>query len=145
MGEVNGATLNAKNVAEEILANVMKFRVIDTTAEMAHARSEKREAKKALDENDIPEIMATLQGNYERWNDEVARLENEPGNCKRIAEIVSESAFVRAVEIVLGDAILKQSLKSAEDVAAEEEAKRQARRAATKAKRAAKKAAQANA
>lgn len=134
---VNGASLDAKNVAEEIIANAMKFRVIDITPEMAHARCEKREAKKALDEDATEETQA----NYDHWTDEVKRLEELPGNCKRIPEIVSESAFVKSVEILLGDAINKQTAKSAEQVAAEEEAKRQARRAATKAKKAAKKAA----
>jgi hypothetical protein len=105
---------------------------------MAHARCEKRNAKKAMDENECEETIAA----YDNWVEEVKRLEGEPGNCKRIPEIVSESAFVKAVEILLGDAINKQAMKSAEEVAAEEEAKRQARREATKAKRAAKKAAE---
>ena len=137
VGEVNGAKLNAHNVAEEIISVALRFRVIDITPEMAHARCEKREAKKAMDENECEETIAA----YEAACDEVKRLEEEPGNCKRIAEIVSESAFVKAVEILLGDAIKKQALKTPEEVAAEEEAKRKARREATKAKKAAKKAA----
>lgn len=137
IGMVNGAKLNAHNVAEEIISNVLRFRVIDITPEMAHARCEKRNAKKAMDENECEETIAA----YDNWVEEVKRLEGEPGNCKRIPEIVSESAFVKAVEILLGDAINKQAMKSAEEVAAEEEAKRAARREATKAKRAAKKAA----
>ncbi len=137
IGEVNGAKLNAHNVAEEIIANALRFRVIDITNEMAHARLEKRLAKKAMDEDENEETIAA----YDNWVEEVKRLEGEPGNCKRIAEIVNESAFVKAVEILLGDAINKQAMKSAEEVAAEEEAKRAARREATKAKRAAKKAA----
>lgn len=136
VGPVNGAKLNAHNVAEEIISNVLRFRVIDTSNEMAHARLEKKLAKKALDEDENEDTIA----NYDKWVDEVKRLESEPGNCKRIPEIVSESAFVKAVEILLGDAINKQAMKSAEEVAAEEEARRQARREATKAKRAAKKA-----
>jgi hypothetical protein len=137
VGIVNGAKLNAHNVAEEIIANALRFRVIDITPEMAHARCEKRLAKKAMDENENEETIAA----YDNWVEEVKRLEGEPGNCKRIPEIVSESAFVKSVEILLGDAINKQAMKSAEEVAAEEEAKRAARREATKAKRAAKKAA----
>lgn len=137
VGEVNGAKLNSHNVAEEIIANALRFRVIDITVEMAHARLEKRLAKKAMDEDENEETIAA----YDNWVEEVKRLEGEPGNCKRIPEIVSESAFVKAVEILLGDAINKQAMKSAEEVAAEEEAKRAARREATKAKRAAKKAA----
>lgn len=140
VGVVNGAKLSAENVADEILANAMKFRVIDITNEMAKARSDYREARKAYleDENEDTSVA------YEEAKAEVARLESEAGNCKRIAEIQSESAYIKAFEIILGDAITKQCLKSAEEVAAEEEAKRQARRAATKAKKAAKKA-QANA
>lgn len=136
VGIVNGAKLNAHNVAEEIIANALRFRVIDTSNEMAHARLEKKLAKKAMDEDENEDTIA----NFDKWTDEVKRLESEPGNCKRIPEIVSESAFVKAVEILLGDAINKQAMKSAEEVAAEEEARRQARREATKAKRAAKKA-----
>lgn len=137
IGVVNGAKLDAHNVAEEIISNAMKFRVIDITPEMAHARNERKEARKAMLENECEETTAE----FERWDAECKRLEEIPGNCKRIAEIQSESAFVKAVEILLGDAINKQVLKSAEQVAAEEEAKRQARRAKTAAKRAAKKAA----
>lgn len=137
IGVVNGAKLNAHNVAEEIIANALRFRVIDITNEMAHARLEKRLAKKAMDEDENEETIAA----YDNWVEEVKRLEGEPGNCKRIPEIVSESAFVKAVEILLGDAINKQAMKSAEEVAAEEEARRAARREKTKAKRAAKKAA----
>lgn len=141
VGEVNGAKLNAHNIAEEIIANAMTFRVIDITPEMAHARCEKCEAKKAMDKDENEETIAA----YDAAVEEVKRLEGEPGNCKRIPQIVKDAAFVRAVEILLGDAICKQGAKSAEEVAAEEEARRQARREATKAKRAAKKAAAANA
>ena len=141
VGEVNGAKLNAHNVAEEIIANALRFRVIDITNEMAHARLEKRLAKKAMEEDENEETIAE----FDKWADEVKRLEEEPGNCKRIPEIVSESAFVKAVEILLGDAIKKQAMKSAEEVAAEEEAKRRARREKTAAKKAAKKAAAAKA
>lgn len=136
IGEVNGAKLNAKNVAEEILSNVVRFRAIDTSNEMAHARLEKKLAKQALDAEETEETQA----NYDKWTEEVKRLEALPGNCKKVAEIQSESAFVKAVELLLGDAITKQAMKSAEQVAAEEEAKRKARREATKAKKQAKKA-----
>ena len=136
VGEVNGAKLDAFNVAEEIISNAMRFRVIDITPEMAHARNEMRIAKKAMNEDENEETIAE----FEKWNEEVKRLEGEPGNCKRIPEIASETAFVKAVETLLGNAITKQQAKSAEEVAAEEEAKRAARRAKTAAKRAAKKA-----
>lgn len=137
IGEVNGAKLNARNIAEEIISVALRFRVIDITNEMAHARAEYRKARKAANEDENEETLAAL----EAAKAEVERLEGEPGNCKRIAEIVSEGAFVKAVEILLGDAIKKQALKSADEVAAEEEAKRAARRDAKKAKKAAKKAA----
>lgn len=140
IGEVNGAKLNAHNIAEEIIAAALRFRVIDISVDMAHARNEYRKARKVAEENENEETVADL----EAAKAEVKRLEGEPGNCKRIAEIVSEGAFVKAVEILLGDAIKKQALKSAEEVAAEEEAKRAARREAKKAKKAAKKAAAAN-
>lgn len=131
VGVVNGAQLDAHNCAEEIISNALRFRVIDITPEMAHARAEKREAKKALDEDE----SADNQANYDHWEAEVKRLESEPGNCKHIPEIQSESAFVKAVEILLGDAITKQSLKSAEQVAAEEEAKKAERKAKAKARK----------
>lgn len=136
IGTVNGAKLSATNVAEEILANVVRFRAVDTSNEMAHARCEKKLAKDALNEEESEENQA----NYDKWTEEVKRLEALPGNCKKIPEIQSESAFVKAVELLLGDAILKQTMKSAEQVAAEEEAKRKARREKAKAKKQAKKA-----
>lgn len=136
VGTVNGAKLNSRNVAEEIISNAVRFRVIDITPEMAHARCDLREARKAMNDEETEETISA----YETAKAEVARLEELPGNCKRIAEIQSETSFVKAVEILLGDAILKQSMKSVEQVAAEEEAKRAERRAKTKAKKEAKKA-----
>lgn len=131
---VNGAKLDAHNLAEEIISNVVRFRAIDTSEAMAHARCEKKLAKQKLDEDDSEEN----QKNYDHWVDEVKNLESLPGNCKKIAEIQTKSAFARAVEILLGDAITKQTMKSAEQVAAEEAAKREARKAKAKANRAAK-------
>lgn len=140
VGVVNGAKLSATNVAEEIISNASRIRTIDITNEMAHARYVKREAKKALDEDNSEENKQT----YEDACVEVLRLEGEAGNCKKLVEIQTESAFIKAVELLLGDAINKQTMKTLEEVLAEEEAKRQARRAKTAAKKAAKKA-QANA
>ena len=134
VGEVNGAKLFSENVIEEVISNAMKFRVIDISNEMASARCDLREARKVKDDSE--EAMA----HYEQCKAEVARLEELPGNCKRIPEIQSDSAFVKAVEILLGDAINKQTAKPAEQVAAEKEAKRQERRAKTKAKQQEKKA-----
>ena len=136
IGVVNGAKLSVVNLSEEIISNAVRFRVIDITPEMAHARCDLKEARKAMNEEETEETISA----YEAAKAEVERLEALPGNCKKIAEIQSESAFVKAVEILLGDAIKKQTMKSAEQVAAEEEAKRQARRAKAKAKKEAKKA-----
>lgn len=138
VGEVNGAKLHAENIAEIVVANASRIRTIDISNEMASARYEKRQAKKALDEDDSAENQTA----YDNAKAEVERLESEPNNCKKLFEINAESAFVKAVEIALGDAINGQCMKSAEQVAAEEEAKRQARRAKTAEKR---KAAKANA
>jgi hypothetical protein len=136
IGIVNGAKLNSKNIAESIIASATRVKAIDTSNEMAHARLEKKLAKQALDAEETEETIA----NYDKWVAEVKRLEELPGNCKKILEIQSESAFVKSVEMLLGDAILKQTMKSAEQVAAEEEAKRKARREKAKAKKQAKKA-----
>ena len=91
VGEVNGAKLNAHNIAEEVISAALRFRVIDITPEMAHARCEKRVAKKAMDEDENEDTIAA----YNAACDEVKRLEEEPGNCKRLAEIQSESALSR--------------------------------------------------
>lgn len=139
IGEVNGAKLSARNLCEEIIANSCRFRTIDTSEEMAHARCEKKLARDVLADDDSEENQAA----YDKWAEEVKRLEALPGNCKKVVEIQSESAFVKAVELLLGDAILKQTMKSAEEVAREEEAKRQARRAKAKEKKAAQKKAKA--
>lgn len=131
VGEVNGAKLNARNVAEEIISAALRFRVIDITVEMAHARNEYRKARKAMDENENAETIAACEARKA----EVKALEEQPGNCKRIAEIVSEGAFVKSVEILLGDAIKKQALKSAEEVMAEEEARKAEKKTRKQAKR----------
>lgn len=136
VGEVNGARLDARNMAEEIISNAMRFRVIDLTEEMAHAHMMRKVSKKAFTESETTENKAE----YDKWNAECKRLEELPGNCKRIAEIQAETAFVKAVETLLGDAILKQSVKSAEEVAAEETAKKAERKARHAAQKAAKKA-----
>ena len=84
--------------------------------------------------------VEALSAFVEKCANEVKRLEKEPGNCRSEFEINAESAFIKAVEIALGDAITGQCMKSAEQVAAEEEAKRKERRAKTAAKKATKKA-----
>ena len=136
VGVVNGAKLDTQNCAEEIISQASRIRTIDITPEMAHARAEKRATKKAMEEEDTAETRKA----YELACEEVSKLESEPNNCKRLFEIQTETAFIKAVEVILGDAINKQSMKTLEEVLAEEEAKRQERRAKTAAKRAAKKA-----
>ena len=83
VGVVNGAKLQAQNIAESIIANASRIRVIDITPEMAHAHSVKREARKAMTEDDTPENTKA----YEEACVEVERLESIAGNCKRHAHI----------------------------------------------------------
>lgn len=123
VGDVNGAKLNSANIAENVIACAVRFRVIDTSEDMAHARCEKRLAFKALNDDETPEH----QSNYDKWADECKRLESLPGNCKRIVELQSDATFVRNVELMLGDAILKQSLRPVEDILAEKAALKAAR------------------
>ena len=137
IGEVNGDKLNPVNIAEELVSLSVRFRVIDITPEMAHARSMLREARKAMSEDESEENTAK----YEQCKTEVLRLEELPGNCTRITEIQSESAFVKAVEIALGDAINKQSLRPVEEILAEKSAREAERKAKRKANKNAKKSA----
>lgn len=135
IGDVNGAKLNAANIAESAISCAVRFRVIDTSEEMAHAHCERNIARKRLNNDDTPENQSA----YDKWADECARLENLPGNCKRIVEIQSESTFTRNVELMLGDAILKQSLRSVEDIQAEKAALKAARDAKRRANKNSKK------
>ena len=135
VGEVNGAKINAHNIAENVISCAVRFRVIDTSDDMAHARCERNIARKRLNDDETPENQST----YDKWVNECARLEALPGNCKRIVEIQSESTFVRNVELMLGDAILKQSLRPVEEILAERAALKAARDAKRKANKAAKK------
>ena len=135
IGEVNGDKLNPANVAEEFIALSVRTRVIDVTPEMAHARCDMREARKAMAEDETEETIAT----YEACKTEVERLEAIAGNCKRIVEVQSESAFVKAVEIALGDAINHQALRDPAEILAEKQAKEEERKAKRKANKLAKK------
>lgn len=135
VGEVNGAKLNAHNVAENVISCAVRFRVIDTSEEMSHAHCERNIARKRLNDDETPENQTV----YDKWVDECARLEALPGNCKRIVEIQSETTFVRNVELMLGDAILRQSLRPVEEILAEKAALKAARDAKRKANKAAKK------
>ena len=141
IGEVNGAKLDAQNVAEEVISAAMRFRVIDISPEMAHARCMKKSAKEELSENETEEAQA----NYDKWVEECKRLETLPGNCKKIPDIQAEGTFVKTVEILLGDAILKQKAKSVEEVMAEIAKKEEERKAKAKANKQAKRQAKAQA
>lgn len=163
VGEVNGAKLHAENIAETVIANASRIRTVDISNEMGEARYCLNLANKvangtvdfadmvlvSTDENrtkffkklekasESEEDMTAL---VEECKKTVKDLESKPGNCKKLFEISTESAFVKAVEVALGDAINGQCMKSAEQVQAEEEAKRQARRAKTAEKKKAKQA-----
>lgn len=137
IGDINGDKLNPVNVAEEFISLSVRFRVVDITPEMAHARCDLREARKAMTEDESEENTA----HYEACKTEVERLEAIAGNCKRIVEVQSESAFVKAVEIALGDAINRQALRPVEEILAEKAAKEAERKAKRKANKLAKKSA----
>lgn len=146
VGEVNGDKLNPANIAEELVALAVRARTIDITPDMAHARCDMREARKAINDLDPKAVdyavkLAELEANLEACKTAVAELEAQPGNCKRIIEIQSESAFVKSVEIALGDAINKQALRPAEEILAEKAARDAERKAKRKANKLAKKSA----
>jgi hypothetical protein len=137
IGDVNGDTLNPVNVAESIITMATRIRSIDTSAEMAHARCEKKLAKARLDEEDTEENQSA----YDNWVAECKRLESLPGNCKRRLEMQTESAFVKNVEYALASAIAHQCARPTEDILAEKAAKKAERDAKRKANKLAKKSA----
>lgn len=147
IGEVNGDKLNAVNVAEEFVAQSIRFRVIDTSNEMAHARCELKSAREKRDNFEQGEMSkeeyaskyAELSKKYDECNVEVKRLEAIPGNCKRKPDIQSDSAFMKAIEIALGDAITKQTLRPTEEILAEKAAREADRKAKRKANKLSKK------
>ena len=146
IGEVNGDKLNPANIAEEMVALAVRARTIDVTPDMAHARCDLREARKAVNDLDPKAVdyavkLAELEARVEVCKTAVAELEALPGNCKRIIEIQSDAAFVKSVEIALGDAINKQVLRPAEEILAEKAARDAERKAKRKANKLAKKSA----
>ena len=113
---------------------------------MAHVRANLRVARNAMNDLDAKAVdyavkLAEAEAKVEECKTAVAELEAMPGNCKRIVEIQSETAFVKAVEIALGDAINKQALRPAEEILAEKAAKEAERKAKRKANKLAKKSA----
>jgi hypothetical protein len=137
IGEVNGDMLNPVNIAESVVAKAMIFKTKDLTDEMAHARCDLSVARKAKKEDESEENVAR----YNAAKAEVDRLEALPGNCRQDPTMQSESAFVKAVEIMLGDAIKKQHARPLSEILAEKEAKKNARKAAANKRKAAKKSA----
>lgn len=129
IGDVNGFKLNANNCAQAIIAVSAKIKTIDITPEMAHAHNEKSLAKKALKNAMTDEEIKEAETNLDKWTEEVETLESEPGNCKKIFDVQSETAFIKSVEILLGDAITKQSMRTVEDIQAEIDAKKAERKA----------------
>lgn len=123
IGEVNGAKLNARNIADVLVSCAMTTHAIDTSVEMAHARKERKCARERFIDNDTAENQAA----YDKWDNEVKCLESIPGNCKRIPDIVKDSVFIRDVEMALGDAIKHQKARSVEDIIAEKAALKAAR------------------
>lgn len=137
IGEVNGMSINARTIAEIVISNSTRIRTIDTSIEMAHARSKYKTAKRLADDEPTEDNIADM----EKWHDDVKNLESLPGNCKRIVEIQVESTFIRNVEIALGDAITAQTLRDPADILAEIQAKKAERAAKRKANKQAKNAA----
>lgn len=145
IGEVNGITLDIHNCAEAIILASATYRPIDLTPAMAEARCRKSIASRELREAVGNEAVEAAQANYDRCVEEVKTLEGIAGNCRQQFEAVKESAFVKTVEHLFGDAINQQAAKSAEQIAAEEALKREARKAQAKAARQARRQAKAQA
>lgn len=124
IGEVNGARLNPKNLAEEFIAQVVRINVIDLTPEMAEARYDLRKAKADKADDDV----------IKACKNEIARLESLPGQCHKEARCLTATSWKSVAEKILSDAITKQTMKSAEEVAAEELAAKAERAAKAKAR-----------
>lgn len=137
IGDVNGDKLNAENVAEEFIANAMRFRVIDTSVEMAHARCQKKSAYDKLKDDASEENQSA----YDKCVAEVKRLESLPGNCKRIPDMQFEGTFIKNVESALANAITKQTMRPRAEIEAEKAQHAAERKAKRKANKLAKKSA----
>jgi len=136
IGEVNGMKLNMSTIAEMAIGMSFRAESIDITEEMAHARCEKKKAKAKLDEEDTEENQA----NYDKWVDEVKRLESTSGNCKNRFTANRDNDFIKKFELTIGDAIAEQNARPAEEIEAEKAAKEAERKAKAKARKAAAKA-----
>jgi hypothetical protein len=122
-----------KKQAHFVLENGMDGLVLVSMDE-ERAKFIKDLTEAAQDEESLEEFV-------EKCDQEVKRLEGIPGNCRPEFKESTDSAFAKAIEIALGDAINGQKMRSVEDILAEKEARRQARRAKTSAKKASKKSA----
>ncbi len=145
IGEINGHKLNAKNVAETIIGESHRIVVKDYNADLADARIDLRRAKIDEKNAETDADLETATAEKERLEDEIARLEAIPGNCKKQYDIRTETTFINAVEFLLGEAVTGQLAKSADEIAAEIKAKEDARKAKSKARRQAKRQAAAEA
>lgn len=133
IGEVNGDTLNTKNVGEELLSEAITYRVIATSEAMAHAYRMRKDAKNALNSGDGDEDT------YAHWTDECKRLEALPDNAKKIPVATKEATFISKATLYLADAVTAQEMKSYDEVVAEREARKAAQAERRKARKAAKK------
>lgn len=133
IGEVNGDTLNTKNVAEELLSEAITYRTIATSDEMSHAYNMRQIARKAFKSGDGDEDT------YTHWANECKRLEALPDNAKKIPVHTKETAFVSKATLYLADAVTSQEMKSYDEVVAEREARKAAQAERRKARKDAKK------
>ena len=137
VGEVNGAPIHPENVAELMVAQSFRVRVIDLTPEMAHAHAMLKVARDTY-EDDQTEENAT---NLENWKTTCKALEMTPGNCRDLRESVTDATFVSKIARLMGAVINEQQAKSVEEIMAEEAARKEKRKAQAKARKDAKKAA----
>lgn len=141
IGEVNGLKLSAEDCVEPIIGFSARYKSIDTTKEMAAARCKKESAsrllKQAVKDGADPDVISALEASFKAKAEIVSDMEKIAGNCRQEFTIATESAFMKSMEHLFGDAVAKQAAKSTEEIKAEIEAKkaeRKARKAAKKAK-----------
>lgn len=136
IGDVNGAPIHPENVADLIVSQSFRIRVIDLTPEMAHAHAMLKSAKERFEDNPTEENELAV----EEQKAICKTLESTPGNCRDMREAVSEGAFTNKIARLMGAVINEQKAKSVEEIMAEEAARKEKRKAAAKARKQAKKA-----
>lgn len=147
IGEVNGDTLRAENVAEMFVAKSIRYRGIDITEAMAHARCNYTSARDAfnnaeqgtMSDKDFEAKLARLEKAKDDAEAEVKRLEDEPGNTKNIPDMQSETTFIKTIQEALGDAITNQCARPYDEIVADKAAREQARKDKRRANKNAKK------